>query len=363
MAHVFANRVAVAIATTGTGTLTLGSAIGANFLAPVDVASLADGDDVTYLLTDGSNYEIGRGELGSSKTTLTRDVVEESLISGTSGTTKLTLSGSATLRVIASAADFNDFLRKEGDGSGLTGITYRGHVFGLELSNNTTDATNDIDIDAGEAASDNEMPELLVLASSITKRLDAAWEAGTGNGGLDTGSITNTTYHVWLIGRSDTGAVDALFSTSATSPTMPANYDLKCRIGRIIRSDGAIRPFFQRGDRFTYRTPVYVSETIGTAAGLVTLPVPIGTELLAHLTFVFTGVGTAYISSPSQTDIAPAATGASPLHSAQSVSGIVLPFNKDVLTDASGRVRARASTSGSLQCVVDGWTEPRGRAQ
>ena len=34
----------------------------------------------------------------------------------------------------------------------------------------------------------------------------------------------DTWYHVWLIKRADTGVVDALFSLSATAPTMPANY-------------------------------------------------------------------------------------------------------------------------------------------
>jgi len=86
----------------------------------------------------------------------------------------------------------------------------------------------------------------MVLSSAITKRLDAAWAVGSGNGGLDTGTIANTTYHVWLIQRSDTGVVDALFSTSLTSPTMPTNYDRKRRIGIIVRSAGAILPFLAR---------------------------------------------------------------------------------------------------------------------
>lgn len=132
----------------------------------------------------------------------------------------------------------------------------KGQIHGLRLSNNTTDATNDIDIGAGEAASTETNPVLMVLASSLTKRLDAAWAVGTGNGGLDTGAIANAVYYVWLIGRSDTGVVDALFSTSATSPTMPANYDRKRRIGAIARISGAIAPFLQVDDTFYFRAPV-----------------------------------------------------------------------------------------------------------
>jgi hypothetical protein len=130
----------------------------------------------------------------------------------------------------------------------------RGHIFGLTLSNNATDATNDIDIAAGEAA--DASGNLLVLASGITKRLDAAWAVGSGNGGLDTGSIANGTYHVWLIQRSDTGVVDVLLSKSASSPTIPANYDSKRRIGSILRESTAIVAFRQTGDVFKRLTQV-----------------------------------------------------------------------------------------------------------
>ncbi|MCB1453270.1 MAG: hypothetical protein KDJ43_06465, partial [Rhizobiaceae bacterium] len=132
----------------------------------------------------------------------------------------------------------------------------KGHVYGLTLSNNGTDANNDIDIAAGEAASTETYPVLMVLSSAITKRLDASWAVGTGNGGLDTGSKANSTwYYVWLIRRSDTGVVDVLFSTSATSPTMPTNYDQKRRLPGAIKTDGSgnIIAFIMSGRRVTWK--------------------------------------------------------------------------------------------------------------
>lgn len=142
--------------------------------------------------------------------------------------------------------------------SSLSGVrpAQKGQIYGLTLSNNAGDAVNDIDISAGECATDSAIPTLMILASALTKRLDAAWAVGTGNGGLDTGSIANTTYHVWLIQRSDTGVVDALFSASATSPTMPSGYDRKRRIGIIIRSAGAILPFLQINRRIILTDPI-----------------------------------------------------------------------------------------------------------
>lgn len=153
----------------------------------------------------------------------------------------------------------------------------RGYLFGLTLANNAGDATNDIDIAVGECVTLNSPYWRMALASSLTKRLDAAWAVGTGNGGLDTGSIANTTYHVWLIARSDTGVVDALFSTSATAPTMPANYDRKRRIGSIIRDTGVILPFTQYGDRFLLTTSVVNASGITSIADtLVAMTVPAG---------------------------------------------------------------------------------------
>jgi len=89
----------------------------------------------------------------------------------------------------------------------------RGHIGGLKLSNNASDATNDIDIAPGEAR-DKTNARGMVLSSGITKRLDATFTAGTGNGGLDQGVIANATYHVHLIENPTTVATDAIFSLS-----------------------------------------------------------------------------------------------------------------------------------------------------
>jgi hypothetical protein len=117
-------------------------------------------------------------------------------------------------------------------------ILPEGYIYGLTLANNASDATNDIDIAAGRCRDADDQTDM-VLAAALTKRLDATWSSGTNQGGLDTGTkAISTLYAVWLIKNSDSGTVDALFSTSATSPTMPADYDRKRRIG-WIRTDGS----------------------------------------------------------------------------------------------------------------------------
>lgn len=97
---------------------------------------------------------------------------------------------------------------------------------GLVCVLNATDSNNDLDIAAGVTCSIASPWRLIELVNPITKQLDAAWAVGTNAGGLDTGTKANSTlYFVHVIRRSDTGVVDVLLSTSATAPTMPANYD------------------------------------------------------------------------------------------------------------------------------------------
>jgi hypothetical protein len=111
-----------------------------------------------------------------------------------------------------------------------------GYLYGLTLANGT-DATNDINIAAGSARDASDSYNFL-LASTYVKQIDAAWALGSAAGGLDTGSVGNSRYAIWGIGRSDTRVCDVLFSTSFSSPTMPANYDFKVLIGEFTRTGG-----------------------------------------------------------------------------------------------------------------------------
>lgn len=116
---------------------------------------------------------------------------------------------------------------------------FSGTTYGLEISNNASDSTNDVDITAGIAI-DRTNSAFIELSPGLTKRLDSAWAVGTNQGGLDTGSIANTTYYVYVIKRVDTDVVDVIFSTNSTSPTMPTNYTLSRQIGSFVRLGGSI---------------------------------------------------------------------------------------------------------------------------
>src|SRR3990172_6812314 len=92
---------------------------------------------------------------------------------------------------------------------------------------NAADAANDITVAVGECVDDGGT-ENMVLASAITKQIDAAWAVGTNQGGMNTGAVANDTwYEVHLIKRTDTGVVDVMFTTTANRSTLPTNYTKK----------------------------------------------------------------------------------------------------------------------------------------
>ena len=131
MAIILGNRAKMSTSTTGTGTITLGSALsGYQTFAQ---AGITNGQTVRYTIEDGAGFEIGSGVYTSSGTTLTRSVAESS-----NSDNAISLSGSAEVFITASAADIfvND---------GATSLTTTGVITG-----GTVEATSDTD--AGDNA-------------------------------------------------------------------------------------------------------------------------------------------------------------------------------------------------------------------
>jgi hypothetical protein len=113
-------------------------------------------------------------------------------------------------------------------------------------------STTSFSVTAGMAA-DQANTGFMTSASALTKTT-AAWTAGTGVGGLDTGAIAaNTWYHIFVISKADLSVVDVLFSASPTAPTLPATYTLFRRIGSIL-TDGSSHfiQYWQWGDMFIW---------------------------------------------------------------------------------------------------------------
>jgi len=101
------NLAKMTTATSGTGTITLGSAV-SGFLSFAD-AGVSDGDIVSYGISDGANSEVGYGAYGSAGTTLTRTTV----LASTNSDAAINLSGSATVFITALAQNFYDVIQTQ----------------------------------------------------------------------------------------------------------------------------------------------------------------------------------------------------------------------------------------------------------
>lgn len=255
------------------------------------------------------------------------------------------------------------------DGSLLTGIASTwapGTLVGLTLSR--VSATT-VGIATGFARNEDTGTAFnMTLASAITKSL-STWAAGTGNGGLDTGSIAASTwYEVWLIRKDSDGSIDALLSLSATAPTMPPGYTARRRLG-AIKTDGSsqVIPFVQDGDDFLWSTPIADASSAITSnvAQLVTLSVPPVAGVSAD--FEFSGVSNTFghilVSSSLVPDAAPSTTVA-PYFTVIAASGDGRGYARlGVKTGSSGQIRYRNDTTASttIYVITYGWADPRGR--
>ncbi len=195
------NLARMTTATTGTGTLTLGSAVAVfpSFAA----AGIADGETVTYAIEDGSNSEIGRGLYTSSGTTLTRSVLKS-----TNSNNAISLSGSAKVFISAAAEDLL-FMGQPGGRLTLStntpvmtstvsaattiyytpylhrfvplydGTAYAMHDVGGELSQATTDSTK-----SPAAVTTSSNYDLFVWLDGTTYRCTRgpAWSSATSRG-------------------------------------------------------------------------------------------------------------------------------------------------------------------------------------
>jgi len=241
----------------------------------------------------------------------------------------------------------------------------------ISFANSVVDATNDITFGTGFARDDADTTDIYAH-TVMTKRLDATWVAGTNQGGLDTGSIANATYHCFAIQTDASGDYDFLFSTSPTSPTMPTGYTRFRRIGSIVRSGGAIIPFNQIGDEFLWLTgkaDVAAGGPSGNA--LYTLTVPTGIKVRAKISvnaIDLTPAARSYVLfvSPDQTDPSSAAIDKHDFLIPEAGASVPASGNvvKDLRTNTSGQVRGLVTTTTAdhtLLVNTYGYIDTRGQ--
>lgn len=237
-------------------------------------------------------------------------------------------------------------------------------------------SASSVTVGLGAAASD-DVPlinrVIMAMNAGITGTTGGTWVVGTGQPKLDTGTVGNNTYHVFVIKRPDTGVTDILFSLSATAPSLPTNYTKQRRIASFLREGGSIVAFVQDGDLFQRNASVLdINATNpGSAAVTATLSVPVGVNVTAIINvgaFESAAQSVAvHVSDLATNDEAPSET-AAPLFEAHThgsvYAGVLASGRVMVRTNTSAQIRYRLQNSSAAtvaRIATLGWLDRRGR--
>jgi len=141
------------------------------------------------------------------------------------------------------------------------------YITGCFISSNTVSPLSITDISTGSVRDD---ADTIFITPTVVTSPDITV---SGENGLDTGAVAaSTLYSMWLIMKADL-TIAGLYSLSATTPTLPATYVHKRRVGWVLTtSTSNIHGFHQApvigGDRrltytFTFADAQFQMQAIG----------------------------------------------------------------------------------------------------
>tara|TARA_Y100000004_G_scaffold85283_1_gene95708 strand:+ start:207 stop:1616 length:1410 start_codon:yes stop_codon:yes gene_type:complete len=313
---------------------------------------------------------------GITTTSLTGVSLATSILAATSITgTAITLTGNVTAAnaVISDKVCASAFF---GDGSNLTGIASgmpRGYLSGLTLSNNSSDSDHDIDIAVGEARDTADGADLSI-SSTFTKKIDATWASGSGNGGMANGvSLSaDTWYHVYLV-ELDAGGTDAGFDTATNAANLVATSGVASayrRIGSVLTdSSSNILGFTQFEDEFIFDTQIVNvnGSALGTSRVLQTVSTPLGFETRAILGLLAKVINSnanvqMTLTHPNVTDAIVSVDIANNAgENSSDLNGTWAAGTHIVRTNTSSQFAFRQSFNSTVYINTNGYLDPRGR--
>jgi hypothetical protein len=340
----------------GTAFKTIG--LGANYLDKNE--NLAD---LPNKATARSN--LGLGSLATKTTVATGDINNDAVTlskmeHGTRGDILYYGASGAPTRLAAGAAGQVLFTNGSGANPSWGELPLpRGYGTGIQLSNNTSDATNDIDFSAGTVRDDSDTANLTLAATNV-KQLDVEFAEystiGTPSGGR--AAADNLTgakwFYCWVIGGAGKNT-QGFFSTSAT-PVLPTGFTWKAYRGRIYWSGSTIRAFVQVGrNRFDWVVEAADWDVINPGTSAVNRTVTAPPNTIARLSIGILNASSNNnpyrVWETSKADAVPAVSNAD-VFSSSSTPTSWNKVEKEVVVDASSQVRTRIAASGAADRIT-----------
>ncbi len=252
------------------------------------------------------------------------------------------------------------------------------HISGLTISNNGIDALNDIDVAVGAAMDTTGVEIMEQTTAGLTKRIDATWAVGDGQGGREPGHtlVANALMGVWLIADVTNNVVDVMISPGFTVAgiVFPTNYTIGQLIG-CIKLDGSkdILGFTQVGDYFLYdahQTDVNGAAIANDTAVTATVSAPPNSVAVGSVSLSNTSetseAATVWVWNTGQTEPTSVAESIARAHYDTSVNfrGVASEF--EVLVDGSSQLKYKGTeaTDGATMSLTTKafWMLGRGKA-
>jgi hypothetical protein len=267
------NRAKMTTATTGTGTITLGSAV--DGYQTFAAAGVADADVVSYVIEDGTAWEIGSGTYTASGTTLSRSVSESS-----NADAAINLTGNAVVFVSALAADVQSNVDING---GTIDGTVIGGTSAAAITGTTITATGDVTIadkivHAGDTNTAIRFPAAgtvtVETAGSERFRIDSAGNVGIGtsspgakldvSAGIGSGATGVAALNTLTVQNSGAAGITILTSNNVFGSIAFGDPE-NGAIGRIRYNHSDDAMLFQTNDATRMRIDASGNVGIGTA--------------------------------------------------------------------------------------------------